>query len=95
MSTSAWSSVRAHLKGADEGLANVKPLLARVSSFAGLLAVENDEDFAALRTSEGAGRPLGNADFLPGLERIPGRRLAKRAPGRKARVLDDKQAVLL
>jgi putative transposase len=91
----AWSSVRAHLKGEDDGLVNVKPVLARISSFAELLASGNDEGFAALRASEGTGRPLGNADFIAGLERILGRRLAKRAPGRKARTTDDGQCVLL
>lgn len=90
-----WSSVRAHLKGEDDGLVNVKPVLERVSSFAEFLATGNDESFAALRTSEGTGRPLGNADFIAGLERVLGRRLAKREPGRKARIQQDRQGVLL
>jgi putative transposase len=90
-----WSSVRAHLKAEDDGLVMVRPVLARVSNFAELLARENDEEFAALRASEGTGRPLGNAEFIAGLERILGRRLAKRAPGRHPRPDDDRQGVLL
>jgi putative transposase len=90
-----WSSVCAHLKREDDGLVNVKPVLARVSNFAGLIAAESDESFAALRASEGTGRPLGNAEFIAGLERILGRRLAKRAPGRKATIRDSGQGVLL
>jgi len=37
---------------------------------------------------------VGNAEFIAGLERILGRRFAKRAPGRKPRSRDDKQIVL-
>jgi hypothetical protein len=39
--------------------------------------------FAALRSAETTGRPLGNADFIEGLERLLGRPIARRAPGRK------------
>ena len=36
---------------------------------------------AALRAAETTGRPLGNAAFIDGLERILGRRLARGRPG--------------
>ena len=39
--------------------------------------------FSALRLSEGTGRPLGAADFVADLERLLGRPVARRAPGRK------------
>jgi hypothetical protein len=39
--------------------------------------------FAEIRRSEGSGRLVGNAKFIAGLERIPGRPIARRAPGRK------------
>jgi hypothetical protein len=42
-----------------------------------------DEGFAALRRSEGSGRPVGTAEFVAGLERVLGRPIARRAPGRK------------
>jgi hypothetical protein len=32
---------------------------------------------------EDSGRPLGTADFVTGLERLLGRPIARRAPGRK------------
>ena len=77
----AWSSVRAHLAGKDDGLATVRPVLDRVSSFADLLLEDRDEAFAALRRAEGTGRPVGTAEFVIGLERVLGRRIARRAPG--------------
>jgi putative transposase len=79
-----WSSVRAHLAGADDALVSVGPLRTRIADFAALLAAsERDSGFAALRAAEQTGRPLGNADFVAGLERLLGRRIARRAPGRK------------
>ena len=81
-----WSSVRAHLARQDDGLAIVRPVLERVPDFAALLGDQgNDADtaFAALRAAEQTGRPLGTQEFIAGLERILGRRIARRAPGRK------------
>jgi len=77
----AWSSVRAHLAGKDDGLVTVRPVLDRVSSFADLLLEDRDEAFAALRRAESTGRPVGAAEFVTGLERVLGRRIARRAPG--------------
>jgi putative transposase len=79
-----WSSVRAHLTGVDDELVSVRPVLDRVDRFADLLIDDPDERaFQALRESEGSGRPLGNADFIAGLEQLLGRPVARRAPGRK------------
>jgi putative transposase len=83
-----WSSVRAHLAGKDDGLVAVKPVLDRVGDFAQLLVGEAaDEDvFRAIRLAEGSGRPLATPEFIAGLERLLGRPIARRAPGRKRRV---------
>jgi putative transposase len=80
-----WSSAKAHLAGQDDGLVTVKPVLDRVRDFAALLASEPNDAaaFSALRQSERSGRPLANADFIVGLERLLGRRILRRAPGRK------------
>jgi len=79
-----WSSVRAHLAGEDDELVSVRPVLDRLGQFADLLAGDpEDAAFLALRAAEGSGRPLGNADFIAGLERLLGRPIARRAPGRK------------
>ena len=77
----AWSSVRAHLAGTDDGLVTVRPVLDRVSCFSDLLLEHRDEAFAALRRAESTGRPVGTAEFVTGLERVLGRRIARRAPG--------------
>jgi putative transposase len=77
-----WSSVRAHLAGCDDVLVAIKPVLDLVADFARLPAPDPGDDaaFAAMRSAEGTGRPLGNAEFIAGLERILGRRIARRAP---------------
>jgi hypothetical protein len=77
----AWSSVRAHLAGKDDGLVTVRPVLDRVSSLADLVLDDRDEASAALRRAEGTGRPVNTAEFVIGLERVLGRRIARRAPG--------------
>jgi putative transposase len=80
-----WSSVRAHLAGMDDELVTVRPVLDRVNSFADLLHDDSEEDFSELRRAEGSRRPVGAPEFVTGLERLLGRRIARRAPGRKPR----------
>jgi putative transposase len=80
----AWSSVRAHLAGEDDGLVSVRPVLDRWPNFRDLLLQDYDEAFTSLRKAEGIGRPVGTADFVIELERRLGRPIARRAPGRKA-----------
>jgi putative transposase len=83
----AWSSARAHLDGYDDALVVVKPMVDRfgASGLAELLlgGREDEAGFAALRGAETTGRPLGNEGFIAGLERLLGRPIARRAPGRK------------
>ncbi len=78
-----WSSVRAHLAGVDDKLVTVQPVLERALCFVDLLREDPGEDFTELRRSEGSGRPVGAPDFVIGLERLLGREIARRAPGRK------------
>jgi putative transposase len=79
-----WSSVRAHLAGADDALVTVKPTLDRVGDFARFLGEHFDEDadYAALRRAESIGRPVGDKDWLAEQEKRTGRVLApqKRGP---------------
>ncbi len=91
-----WSSVGAHLAGADDGLVTVAPILERVDSFAAV--IESDAEspsFAAIRAAETTGRPLGAADFVADLERVLGRPIARRAPGRKPAGLEPETPRLL
>ena len=78
-----WSSVRAHMAGQDDGLVAVRAVLDRAPNFMDLLQPNAPEDFTDLRNSEGTGRPLGAEDFVIGLEQVLGRKIARRAPGRK------------
>jgi putative transposase len=72
-----------HLAAKDDELVTVRPVLDRIADFADFLSPDPHDDFAELRRSEGTGRPIGASDFVAGLERILGRRIARRAPGRK------------
>ena len=77
-----WSSARAHLAGKDDGLVTTGPLKDRIGDFDAFLSKdEAPAASAALRAAETTGRPLGNAAFIDGLERILGRRLARGRPG--------------
>ena len=84
-----WASTAAHLSGQEDGLVALKPLLERMPDFAERLAAAEADSagemraFQGLRSSEATGRPAGNAEFVAGLERLLGRPLARRAPGRK------------
>jgi putative transposase len=90
-----WSSVRAHLKGEDDGLVTVRPVLDRVERFAELIQTNpNDPAFAAIRAAESTGRPLAAAEFIAGLERVLGRRIARRAPGRKPLIVEEQPGLL-
>jgi putative transposase len=92
-----WSSVRAHLAAQDDELVAVAPVLSRVPDFESLIAPDDGDEraFANIRAAEGTGRPLGNAQFIEGLERILGRTIARRAPGRKRKSGDDDTPLLL
>lgn len=79
-----WSSARAHLKGADDGLVMVEPLLARVPDWSAFLrAGASEAECRAIRAGERTGRPVGTPRFVAKLERRLGRRLARQKPGPK------------
>jgi len=79
-----WSSVRAHLSAVDDALVTVRPVLERIPHLKELLQVEADDDFTEMRRAEATGRPLGAPEFVTGLENLLGRKIARRAPGRKS-----------
>jgi putative transposase len=74
-----WSSVRAHLRGKDDGLVQVRPLLDRLGDFTAFLGTAEDEQATrALRRSETTGRPVGSSEWIRGIEAASGRALAPR-----------------
>jgi putative transposase len=53
----AWSSLRAHLAGRDDGLVSVAPLIERLGSIAALVDIEPEEsELTRLRGAEAPGR---------------------------------------
>jgi hypothetical protein len=85
----AWSSLRAHLAGRDDGLVTVEPMLERLGRITALVDSEPEETaLTRLRTSEATGRPLGSDEFVTQLECLMQRRLRRQKPGRKANAVE-------
>ncbi len=79
----AWSSVRAHVTGQDDGLVQVAPLLQVVRDWQAFLASGQEQLFDAVRTHERTGRPLGGEDVEQKISQVGGRDLTRKKPGRK------------
>jgi putative transposase len=81
-----WSSALAHVRGRDDTLVRVKPLLQLVPDWRRFLTrVIREEDLKLLRAHEHTGRPLGDEAFLASLEQNLGRILRRQKPGPKVR----------
>ncbi len=81
-----WSSAAAHMRGKDDALVRVAPLLKLAPPWRGFLArVICEEDIKLLRAHEHTGRPLGDEEFLATLEQNLGRILRRQKPGPKPR----------
>jgi putative transposase len=81
-----WSSAAAHVRGRDDVLVRVAPLLEMNPNWRTSLArVIRKEDVALLRAHERTGRPLGEESFLETLEQDLGRTLRRQKPGPKGR----------
>lgn len=81
-----WSSAAALLSGADDPVANFKPLLDRAGDIRALLdAPEDTEAISALRNSYSTGRPIGAPDWIARLEAMTARSLAPQKRGPKPR----------
>jgi putative transposase len=64
-----WSSVRAHLKGEDDGLVEVRPVLERMGDFGELIACDaDDRAFNALRAAEATAEIEGHQTHLRSFE---------------------------
>jgi putative transposase len=82
-----WSSAAAHVRGVDDGLVRVKPLLDLEPNWRAVLAQDVPlENVHELRRHESTGRPLGGERFLGRLERMVGRVLHPAKAGRKPKV---------
>ena len=80
-----WSSARAHLKGQDDQLVCVSPLLDRVGDWKKFIDEGLDKAaHEAIRASERTGRPLGDKSFIRKLEKKLDRVLTRGKPGPKS-----------
>ena len=60
-----WSSTEAHIKGCDDAIVVVKPLLKIVDDWRKFLTDGlSDEEYKILRRHERSGRPLGNKKYF-------------------------------
>jgi len=66
----AWSSVRAHLAGEDDGLVSVRPVHDRWPNFRDLLLQDYDEAFTSLRKAEGNGDPGRRAPEIAAIGKL-------------------------
>ncbi len=79
----AWSSARAHLKGAADPVLSPAPALGRVADWRAFLADGLDDDtLEELRRHGRTGHPLGSAAYYKKLERLLGPGIRPRRPGR-------------
>jgi putative transposase len=79
-----WSSARAHLKGKDDPLVKVSPLLKVAGNWRRLLTgAVREEELKLFRSPERTGRVLGEEDFQKRLEKKLGRVLRRQKPGPK------------
>jgi putative transposase len=79
-----WSSARAHLKGKDDALVQVAPLLAMTGKWRQLLtSAVSEEQLRQFREHERTGRVLGDDAFQRRLEKKLGRVLRRQKPGPK------------
>jgi putative transposase len=85
-----WSSAGAHLRGVDDELVDIRPLLELIPYWRRYLS-EPDADGLSeqLHLHGRTGRPLGAEDFIKGIERRLGRTLRPRKPGPRPKGLDN------
>lgn len=79
----AWSSARAHVFGFFDPVLSPMPLITQIQDWSAFLrGQEKEEDLEQLRKNQSTGRPLGDEVFTERLEKLTGRILKMRRPGR-------------
>ena len=81
-----WSSVHAHLKGEDDELVTVKPMLNLVNDWLEYLGQQDPDAHKSIRMHTNTGRPLGDDALIEKVEAITGRDLRKKKPGPKRKM---------
>lgn len=84
-----WSSAAAHVKGFDDGLVNVAPLLEMVEDWRSFIRQAlPGKEIEVFHSHERTGRPLGNEGFIEGIEKSVRRILRRQRPGPKKKKAD-------
>jgi putative transposase len=79
-----WSSAKAHLAGAGDGLVQAAPLLNIIQDWDRLLASRTpNREQDRIKKHSNTGRPLGDDRFLETVEKLTGREIRPRKPGPK------------
>ncbi len=80
-----WSSAKAHLKGRDDLLVKVNPLLAMAEKSRNQFLADypEEEEIELLKKHEKTGRPLGSTAFVHKVEKVMDRLLEPQKAGRK------------
>ena len=82
-----WSSARGNLGLADDDLIAGRPALNIVPDWSAyLFGAENECDLRELRRVTGTGRPTGDDGFIETIESVSGRRVRKKAAGRRQKI---------
>jgi putative transposase len=78
-----WSSAKAHMKGRNDDLVKVQPLLRMVDDWRQFISDDvSDEEYELLQRHERTGRPLGSTSFIERLEKKLSRILTPQKGGR-------------
>ena len=79
-----WSSARAHLKGEDDELVSVEPMIKRVGNWTEYLSGSDySNDTNLIKQHTRTGRPQGSTEFIRKLEVFRGEELAPKRAGQK------------
>jgi putative transposase len=79
-----WSSARAHILRKKDVLISGRESVLKIDDWNAYLKEKDDhQDIEQIESHEKTGRPLGSDDFLKKLEETTGRKIIRRAPGRK------------
>ncbi len=84
-----WSSTKAHIRGEDDDVVRVAPMLKRVGDWRAFLRQGlGDAELEEIRSREKSGFPLGSSRYLKRLEARTGRQVM---PGKRGRPRLDKK----
>jgi len=80
-----WSSVHAHIAGANDEIVDVEPLLKIVGDWKTFLKRMKNQQVEKIEKHEKTGRPLGDELFMNKISKMVGRDLKPKKPGPKVK----------